>query len=84
MVKTARDGLKVFLKENSFCRYPRLWATPLQNYLIEQVYLTAEGLLGRMRTGNLNFLDVREDMANLMSLFGRTAEANSESPTPRV
>lgn len=79
MVKSAQDGLSVFVKENCFNRNPRFWASPFENYLIEQVYLIADGILSRMRSNALTFLDIREDMANLMSLFKKAATTNYEA-----
>ncbi|XP_028968858.1 microtubule-associated serine/threonine-protein kinase 3-like [Galendromus occidentalis] len=79
MVSAARSDLSNFVRENSFSRRPRLWATPIENYLAEQVQLTAEGLLIRIQNDALTFLDVREDLANLLSLFERISDNDKDS-----
>lgn len=47
--------------------------------MVEQVRLTASGLHRRIMSRKLTFLDVREDIANLVTLFEITRKDNRQA-----
>ncbi|XP_022649557.1 serine/threonine-protein kinase KIPK1-like isoform X3 [Varroa destructor] len=79
LVKGTRDSFKMFLRHCSSQVTPRLLMTPMEYFLVEQVRLTAIAIYRRIMSQKLTFLDVREDLGNLMSLYDDTRSEHRQA-----